>query len=1658
MIVIAVYLMTGGERLKSEAQFDTHTFTEDFTTDTYKDASATTADWDMTGESTPGEAMLHHGAWTNIQDQSIKGPQSIPGILSSKVAFNPTTNIRIGPDNQPYIIFDTHIDVDPPGASATDDANIWYTHWNPNFYGVGQGEWVKIDGTKGADRITPNSGPSKFLSVAGGYRTILRFDSNDLPVVAYWARIYGHAVETYVQRWCASPATIPGASVFNAWGNVNCTSTDPSQVSVDPYSSCLRSMALDSKNYPHLTYEYCSSATHFRKGHYTRWDGTKWSKADGSAGVDDLEISPLNYRALAAFATVDSKDQVYIGIWKPQIASSNYDLIAYKSDPYHGVGWHGLDGAPAGTLISDKAQYPSSNSIIAIIAVEINPVTDLPHFFYGKNFGSPVGVRTVNQAWDGTQFVDFAGQPGFDMFDLFASRIHGSALGSVVFDPSQPRGYPQLLSTKWYYSGLSYFSHWNGTNMVPHLKQSLPEEIPPVGSSFTTGFFHMDVNNEGVPFVVSWASVSEKIDAAIMRYTPEWADNSRGHLQSKAVDSVDQPIVAATLTWNGESRGFGGTSGPTTAIPFSAQGRNQLTDVDCSLSNDGGQHFYPVQFGQEFSFPKLGSNLIWSCDLDSGTKLDNPTLFDLKIDYKTTKQSAGLQIIKNSDTNGDGVFTDNGQAVSPGQELTYQLKIANTGETAATNVVVKDPIPPGTTYVAGSTKVSGVAVGDPTPGVSPLESGVNIGSVAAGAFLQYNWQGGDGQTSFSNVNKFSSEQFTDYSQLEVLKTQTGELYPDKYFAPPNQSKKLDDGTTGVLGSSLKGAVMLQDGRLFTVWHSASTRGIYGRFFDRQGNPLSGQLLLSLSGPTDPNERPSAAQLSGGDIAVIWNRLGFGNSASNIVMRRFNNQGVPQTGEVIIANEPKAIPPPVPPQVQPFVHTDWKSTPSKPPKSPLVVDQANNFYVALLRQKSGTCSSSPLISGLTEASVAGFKADGTPLFPETIVSGSACDVSQAPSLAINGHNKIAAVYPRINGTNFSLELTTLNTSGAILSGPTVVHAMTKGSGPGTFFKLAEIAALPVDANPDRFVISFGEGSSSSSSKTYLKIVDETGSTINGPITLSNNVGELPSLAIDGGRQRIFVAQPRYTYPWSMQIKAFDFMLTAIGQPLETTSISFMRNPSLAIDPSTKRLWTTWASGFFNYFGSLSAYSPQEHSLLSSVYDAGNTTEFTDLSVTAEAPAGTSISYQARAGDVSTPDGSWTSFTPLTPGTPFSLKGRYLQYKVVLDNSGDVNATPILHDLTISHNGPIIVEYKVKVSQNGGVLTNAASATADNISSVVTTSNQAQNPILPASTTRTGGDDRIDTSVLLSNNLYPDQGSAKAICLVRSDDPVDALPGSPFCSQVEAPILLTAPHNLDTRTLQEIKRVLAPTNKIYLLGGPAALGPEVRSALTTAGYTNQEQIGGTERRETSKLVAEKLLSFEPAVVTRAGVANAYTAADALSLSAPAAVLKPGSTRFPVLLTANNELTDPVKDFLAAHPKITTIYTAGGDKVIGDKVLEFLQNLSQKPQIISFKGQNRFATTTLVAEHFFPVPSQIFAMSGFAFPARTPGGVPIDALLAGPAAAKGLAPLIYVTRDLPLPREISDYLKDNKGQIGLIQIIGGTTAVSNEIQQEMLSTLKQ
>ncbi|MFN3197309.1 MAG: DUF11 domain-containing protein [Bradymonadia bacterium] len=70
-----------------------------------------------------------------------------------------------------------------------------------------------------------------------------------------------------------------------------------------------------------------------------------------------------------------------------------------------------------------------------------------------------------------------------------------------------------------------------------------------------------------------------------------------------------------------------------------------------------------------------------------------------------------------------------GSEVSPGSIIEYAIVVENEGGDVATNTIVTDDAPEGSTYVMGSARLNNRPLPEPQPGINPLAGGLNLGQI-----------------------------------------------------------------------------------------------------------------------------------------------------------------------------------------------------------------------------------------------------------------------------------------------------------------------------------------------------------------------------------------------------------------------------------------------------------------------------------------------------------------------------------------------------------------------------------------------------------------------------------------------------------------------------------------------------------------------------------------------------------------------------------------------------------------------------------------------------------------------------------------------------------------------------------------------------------------
>jgi Putative cell wall-binding domain len=309
----------------------------------------------------------------------------------------------------------------------------------------------------------------------------------------------------------------------------------------------------------------------------------------------------------------------------------------------------------------------------------------------------------------------------------------------------------------------------------------------------------------------------------------------------------------------------------------------------------------------------------------------------------------------------------------------------------------------------------------------------------------------------------------------------------------------------------------------------------------------------------------------------------------------------------------------------------------------------------------------------------------------------------------------------------------------------------------------------------------------------------------------------------------------------------------------------------------------------------------------------------------------------------------------------------------------------------------------------------------------------------------GTDRIDTAVLVARKGWPDaviSKSSKAsrrVVLARSDDFADALAGVPLAAKYDAPILITPPHEMDIRVLNEIQR-LKP-QEIILLGAEGALGKEIVNSLLQAGFSSDQlvRIQGKDRYETSAAIAEMVGTSDGS----AFIVTGENFPDALGAAGVA-----GEKGIPVVLMPSNQLNASSLAVLK-RLDVQQVNVIGLNQTMYGLIKKELQKLIPEVQVSSIRGVDRYATTVSVVNSRTEPVTEIILATGENFP---------DALAGAAFAVHRKAVLLLIPEtDLAGHSELRSYLKNVGPGISLVETLGGSSVLNDQIIDQVKDILK-
>ena len=286
------------------------------------------------------------------------------------------------------------------------------------------------------------------------------------------------------------------------------------------------------------------------------------------------------------------------------------------------------------------------------------------------------------------------------------------------------------------------------------------------------------------------------------------------------------------------------------------------------------------------------------------------------------------------------------------------------------------------------------------------------------------------------------------------------------------------------------------------------------------------------------------------------------------------------------------------------------------------------------------------------------------------------------------------------------------------------------------------------------------------------------------------------------------------------------------------------------------------------------------------------------------------------------------------------------------------------------------------------------------------------------------------------------SANTVIITRDDLVADAMVAVPLSKKFDAPILMTPTGSLDSRVMGEISTLGART--VLIIGGTGALSEDVEKSLA-ARDLRVIRIAGADRTETASQVASWVGS--PGTVF---LANAYAEPDALAASAFAA-----AKGIPILLTEGDVLSSAAQERLAAL-KPSEVVILGGTGVVSQSVED---TLSQTYTVRRLGGQDRYETEQLIFQEYFNIQtpqSSLYFTSALVTTADVGGGKPFADALPTAALAAKTGGFIVAVPSKNLPSTISTFLLYNKGYISTSTIIGNTSAVSYDLEQQLQKLL--
>jgi len=307
-------------------------------------------------------------------------------------------------------------------------------------------------------------------------------------------------------------------------------------------------------------------------------------------------------------------------------------------------------------------------------------------------------------------------------------------------------------------------------------------------------------------------------------------------------------------------------------------------------------------------------------------------------------------------------------------------------------------------------------------------------------------------------------------------------------------------------------------------------------------------------------------------------------------------------------------------------------------------------------------------------------------------------------------------------------------------------------------------------------------------------------------------------------------------------------------------------------------------------------------------------------------------------------------------------------------------------------------------------------------------------------RVWGETRYDTAVETSKVNFSHATSA---VIVSGEQFPDALSASSLAAAVRGPLLLVKRDSAPAAVIAELQRL--GVTKLYIVGGPSSVSEAVVTQFKGAGIVAVNRISGETRYGTSALVAFHVFNMT-GKAKAPFICRGDVFPDALSVS-PFAYMEAR----PILLVKPTSCPREVSSMwfhLTIKYGLNSVIVIGGPASITTPVIQTLADNTYSGTLYynTIYGKDRYETNQKVIAAY-EMPFDVMGLaSGETFP---------DALAGGVGCGRLWGPVV-LTKKTSLPSFASATIADHGQYSMLFEVLGGTAAVSQSVQNSAKAIL--